>query len=400
MNQTTQSQVDQLLLEQGEYLPLEFLIQEGRLSYADYEAWRNGEMICLEEALFGDPAQVLRQLQEAAHYLQKLGWQSEILCYRQWRSETQQQSLRFSHDSRLNQLFHQHYRKPQDQPQLDMFTDTSDAYLVSGITKALIDGNAEEARHWLERLYESSPDHIHLGDLERLVEALEELQNPVTDIDGERLKLQTILTPLAESLLKKESPNLLLPLWTRLSSSVEDHPYQPSQPERHLSYTASQALNWETVRQAVERESGWQSEPILLLRHARACDHLHLQAAALQSWCQLCWQFPQQVSALEYSTDRELRQLWQAFQELEPELPPITFPAWLLMRSPGMARFAPAPESNDLYPASYQTLYRIKQANSSVSPGLLDQQTLALRAQLKNQDPLLFQHFLGQIDSQ
>ncbi|VAW72967.1 hypothetical protein MNBD_GAMMA13-30, partial [hydrothermal vent metagenome] len=33
---TIHHQVDQLLLEQGEYLPLEFLLQEGRLIYADY----------------------------------------------------------------------------------------------------------------------------------------------------------------------------------------------------------------------------------------------------------------------------------------------------------------------------------------------------------------------------
>ncbi len=61
-NRRIEQQIDRLLLEQGEYHPLEFLLQEGRLSYADYESWRNGEIRDLSEMLFGDPEQITKTL--------------------------------------------------------------------------------------------------------------------------------------------------------------------------------------------------------------------------------------------------------------------------------------------------------------------------------------------------
>ena len=95
--------VDQLLLEQGEYRPLEFLLQEGRLSYADYEAWRNGELDFLDEALFGDPDHIQQDLLQAEEYLQRRGWQAETLGYEAWRRHAQAGSrpLRFSANTNL-----------------------------------------------------------------------------------------------------------------------------------------------------------------------------------------------------------------------------------------------------------------------------------------------------------
>ena len=58
MNQAdkeTREAVDRLLFEQGTYTPLELLLAEGRLLYADYEAWRDGQCDYLEGLLFGDP---------------------------------------------------------------------------------------------------------------------------------------------------------------------------------------------------------------------------------------------------------------------------------------------------------------------------------------------------------
>jgi len=163
-----QQQVDRLLLEQGEYLPLEFLLQEGRLIYTDYEAWRNGELDTLDEALFGDREHILQQLIQASDYLQRLGWQSEAVSYHAWRDD-RSQCLSFSHNSMLDRYFHQRYHKPQDQPQLDMFTDAPATNRVNGIIRSLANRNSTEARRQLEGLYDSAPDHGRLGELERLV---------------------------------------------------------------------------------------------------------------------------------------------------------------------------------------------------------------------------------------
>ncbi len=344
MNHDIHHLVDPLLLEQGEYQPLELLLQEGRLTYTDYEAWRSGELHCLDEVLFGDPEQITQLLQQAADYLQRLGWQAETIAYQTWGNESPR-PLRFSRNSALDRCFHCCYRKPQDKPQLDLFTDAPVTNLVNGITQALIDRNTVEARRQLERLYDTAPDHIRLGELECLVAATENLNSDVGDVAAELQALQETLIPVAESLLGKASRNLLIPRWRRLSKALHDQPYQASQPELHLSYTASRSMDWDAVNEAIEQEPQWRSEPVLLLRHAIASDYLQRQGAALQDWFLLCWQYPEQSNALETSSNLALRQQWLSFLNLEPLLPPQSFFAWLLIAVPGFTRILPQPGS-------------------------------------------------------
>jgi len=391
--QHTRYQVDQLLLEQGEYLPLEFLLQQGRLSYADYEAWRNGELDLLDEALFGDHQQIQQQLTQAADYLQRLDWHTQTITYYAWRDDTSQH-LRFSQNSALDRCFHQRYHKPKDQPQLDMFTDAPATHWVNGVTQALVNRNATQARQQLDGLYDTVPDHVRLGELERLVEAAENLTTAVDDVAVEMQILQKTVTPLAQSLLGKESRNLLIPLWRRLSSALHDQPYQVTQPEMHISYTASRAMDWGISRQAVEQLPDWQTDSVLLKRHARACDQLHLRGDSLMSWFNLCWRFPQQSDAIEFSTDTELQQLWISFQELDPELPAQTFPAWLLLNKPSLTRIVTDP-NNDVpaCPGSYRTMYQLQHSMHQQTDNII-----ALRIQLKQQDPVLFQYYFNNID--
>lgn len=388
-NRYTEQQIDRLLLEQGEYHPLEFLLQEGRLSYSDYEAWRNGEIRDLSEMLFGDPQQIRQTLEQAAVYLRRLGWESERLFYKE-RGRPDARPLRFSPEHRLDDCFHLAYRKPEAQSQLDLFTDTSTTYLVNGITQALKTLNASDARQSLVRLYETAPDHVHLGELERLVEALEQLDHPVLDSRAEMQRLQDETVLLAERHLNKACHQLLTPLWRRLTDALLNTPFDPARPGHHASYTAAEARDWAGARQAVEHATDWQRQPVLLERHARACTHLSDQAAALQSWSLLCWQFPQSGDRLETCGDPVLRRGWQAFLDLEPELPTQDFPAWLLLWAPGLARIAPD-DDHDLHcPESYRTLLHLQRSGSAAT----NEQTMAWRARLKQQAPLLFRYFL------
>ncbi|VAX03230.1 hypothetical protein MNBD_GAMMA20-442, partial [hydrothermal vent metagenome] len=235
-----------------------------------------------------------------------------------------------------------------------------------------------------------APDHIRLGELEHLVEAVENLNAPVDDVVADLQTLQETLTPLAKDLLGKESRHLLIPLWRRLTVALHGQPYHAAQPEQHMSYTASQAMDWDKARQAVEQVPQWQSDAVLLQRHARACEPLQRRCDALLSWFNLCWQFPEQGNALESSTDTELRQQWAAFQELEPELPAPTFPAWLLLNKPGLSKVLTGPRHDTANcPASYRTLYQLQGR-----PCAQTDDNIARRAQLKQQDPVLFRHYL------
>lgn len=395
MNRHTEQQIDRLLMERGEYHPLEFLLQEGRLSYGDYEAWRNGEVRDLSELLFGDQARILATLEQAAVYLQRLGWAAERLIYRQ-RGGADARPLRFSQDLRLDDCFHQAYRKPQDQSQLDLFTDTSTTYLVNGVTQALKTLNAGDARQSLQQLCEAAPDHAHLGELERLVEALESLEYPVVDAKAEMRRLDSETCELAERHLGKAHRQLLIPLWRRLTAALRGQAFDPSRPERHASHTAMRAGDWPGVRQAVEGEVDWQQQAVLLERHARACTHLSDRPAELRSWCRLCWRFPHWAERLESCGDVTLGDSWRAFLDLEPELPAEDFPAWLLLQTPGLASIAP--EGEDC-PDSYRTLLQLQKMRRNGAVPTADASAIALRADLKRQAPLLFQHYLDALAS-
>jgi hypothetical protein len=392
MKRRIEEQIDRLILEKGEYHPLEFLFQEGRLSYDDYEAWRSGEIRELVDMLFGNPEQILESLEQAAIYLQRRGWESERLIYRE-RGRPDARPLRFSQESRFDDCFHRAYHKPREQPQLDLFSDTSTTYLVNGITQALKTLNATDAREALQQLCESAPDHSRLGELERLVEALEALESPLLDAEVELQRLLTETGPLAERHLDRASGSLLIPLWRRLTDALRDRSFDPSRPELHPSYTATQARDWPMVRRAVEREAEWRHQPVLLERHAMACTCLDEQAAALGSWYLICWQFPELGDRLDRCGDHTLRQGWQAFLDLEQELPVEDFPAWLMLSHPGLMRISPHGDDDIPCPDSYRTLHQLLRDSGKTA----DQQRIELRARLKQQAPLLFRHYLDSV---
>jgi hypothetical protein len=207
--------------------------------------------------------------------------------------------------------------------------------------------------------------------------------------------LQESIIPVAEALLGKESRNLLIPLWRRLSAALENKPYDAGQPELHPSYAAAQAMDWDTVRRTVEMVPGWQADPVLLIRHANASERLHRKSDALLSWFHLCWEFPEQGDALESSGDNEIRQLWMAFLELEPELPTETFPAWALIQKPGFARILQEPTASA---AACSGGYRVLYDLQTMVPGDNNQdRTIELRARLQQQDPLLFQQYINAV---
>lgn len=408
MNNDVQHEVDQLLLEQGEYLPLELLLHSGRLTFSDYEAWRLGELRRLEEALFGDTGRVRQQLLAAEEYLKRRGWQAEAITYTPWpgaAGPTAEQALLFSTDEALDGSFHRRYRPPPDRAQMDLFTDAPAANLANAVALALAERDVPEARRGLERLYDLAPDHGRLGELERLVEAAEDLDRPVAEPADELERLEQELLPLAESLLGRNARNLLVPLWRRLSSALEGQAYRTAQPELHVSYTASQAMDWQTARQAVEREPDWRADPVLLARHARACEGLRERGAALQSWFELCWRFPEHGKALEASTDTELRRQWRDFQELDPELPVASFPAWLLVQIPGLTRMLHETKPG-VCPGSYLTVERLQHLGIDKQPeaaatgeSATQDQIMSWRAQLKEQDPALFQYYLDKLST-
>jgi len=92
--------------------------------------------------------------------------------------------------------------------------------------------------------------------------------------------------------------------------------------------------------------------------------------------------------------DHALKNAWQDFLDLDPELPVRAFPAWLLLHSPGIVGIAPDGDDAIPCPDSYRTLLRLKRCAQEQSPAASNEPVMELRARLKQQDPSLFQHFL------
>ena len=391
MEQEIQQTVDQLLMEQGSYTPLELLLAEGRLLYCDYESWRSGELSDLASTLFGDPKKCQQLLYIANRYANKLHLVAETLHYSVWGdSSDRDKALRFSLNTSFNHLFHTRYRQASDTPQLDLFMDSTGTVLTNGITQALIKRNPPEARRLLDQLFDADPGNSQLGGLEQLVEAIEQLTEPVDDPADLLKHLQQVVSPLAVDLLASNSQHFLTPHWHRLTLALNKYPFDTTAPQLHSSYSAIRALNWQQVKRSVEKERRWQQHPDLIRRHAQACGHLQQQTEASADWFLLCWHHPNHADNIKLEAKREWRQRWRAFTELEPELTIQAFPAWAIINEPGLIKQLSGIEEAVIEPPEVWrvTLKLLKNSDSVEN-----------RMALKESDPVLFQHYLMRINT-
>jgi len=391
MPKTVHHFVDQVLMEHGEYVPLEFLLRAGCIPAAAYEAWRDGDLDYLDTSLAGSPNFVEQRLLEAQRYMEQRGWQAHTVRHLA-KQTVPPRALSFSQNAVLDQFFHRHYRKPPDEVQLDLFTDSPVANLVNGVFWALARCDSQEARRLCTRLKETVPTHRQMGVFIQLTDALEQLAAPVVDIAVELVQLQTSLLPLVQSTLGKEGRKLSVACWQRLSNALDGRPFDKASPEVHLSYTSAQTGDWTVVRRSVEREHGWRGEPVLLVRHATACEQLQSRHDALQSWFVVCWHFSDYAYCINTAVNETLREKWREFQELDPELAVEAFPAWLVSVTPGFFQTLPAVNEETEAPrSSYEIMLALQRI-----PGQNSQdQKIRLRAQLRNQDPILLQHYLA-----
>lgn len=387
MDSSIPQRVDRLLLEQGEYQPLEYLLFDGRLMYSDYEAWRIGERERLDELLFGDPEEIAAELAEAAGYAQALGLVPTRVSYNSWGGEG---VLVTSRSDTLAMRLEQVFEQPEDRPQMDLFMDTTGTSLANGVVLALGRRDVEEAGRCLERLYQADPGNARIGGLERLVDAARGQGARLEDPVAELARLEQQLLPLAEELLGGGSRDFMNPLWRRLHESLWDRPFESERPDLHASHTAMRLLDWGAAIAAVESESAWRGEPILLRRHLLASERLRRPAPAVTDLFELCWHFPEEAEAVLRQGVLNMAGPWGLFVELDPQLDLPAFPAWMLIIRPAMINWIPGPA--DSQPDSYRLVYAL-QAQQTGSGGP-EADVVQQRARLKVLDPVLFHHFI------
>jgi len=402
-----QAQVDALLLEQGAFAPLELLFATGRLLYADYEAWRRGEVETLDEVLMGRREAVREELEQAAAYARALGLTEqpqELAAARD--AGSMARAPRVSDDRRLAELMASRYVPAQSAPQMDLFFDNPLVALVNALAHALAAWDTVEAARQLDRLYAKEPNHPDLPAFDRLLDALSHPGRAIVDC---REELEFIVGIAADAwrLLGARARDLLVPLWRHLAEALRSAPYSPQAPMLHASHAWSEAQAWDEVRASVLGEPQWWRHVPLALRLIESGLRRRRRAEALSAWFQLCWQAPERVpEALEVLKFPDLQALWQRFVETEEEplgvpgrQPAMTaddFPAWLLLDEPALARLLPAelPIGTSAGEEHYRLVHRWIAARETRQAA----EEMTLRKALKERQPALFEKLLGGVD--
>jgi hypothetical protein len=400
-----QTQIDTQILEQGAYAPLELLIESGRLIHGDYESWRRREIDSLDDVLMGSREKIRTQLESAAGYARSIGLIEQPQTYYGWASgavDHGEEPLRPSVDAHLHRLIGSRYVPAQNTPQMDLFFDNPVVALTNGIVRALSARNLGETQRQLDRLYAQAPNHADLASFDRLLAALGRLGRPVDD-PRQELTFLSDIAPTAKRVLGWEARDLLGPLWRQLADALRGQTFSFGEPSLHRSFALIQAQDWSGAGEAVQREPQWWLHAPLCLRLAQSCFYQQRRCDALTAWFHLCWRAPSEAAdALENrrQPDTGIRALWRRFVDCEEELrltslPESTltaadFPAWLLLREPGLNLQLPVdlPPGNTPAEDAYRSVHRwidARRANRSADE-------LALRKTLQADQPVLFRY--------
>jgi len=391
-----QGAVDRVLLRHGEYAPVELLMEQGRLDYSDYEAWRCGELASLEDALAGNRARILDMLTEAAQWARRLGLAATREGYGGW-GALGGSDLTFSPDSDLAVALATHYRREDAAPQLDLFLDGGEAALIKDLRTALAARQADRAAALLGDFLGRFPDHRLRPDAERLCDALAHLEASeiTSDTEQEFLRLRHHLAPAAERLLAARYRDFMTPFWRRLAVRLEKLPFDPVTEDRHASWVYAQCLDWRGVRRSVLAGGEYSRQPVLLKRLAEAERRLGERVVAIEHLAVLCWCFSEQAESLldtDGFPDAGVRAAWRSYRDLdlEPTLEIAWFPAWLLLCEPGLAKAWQVPPADEAGSAGrgFDALKRLVSTKSA------DRQDIALRRELQRAHPGFFALFL------
>jgi hypothetical protein len=343
-----ETQVERQINEQSSFSPIEWLIDEGRLMYSDYEQWRNGESPNLESLLLGDINKITQQLQIAQAHALTLGMKKESITFDSWKTRhhhTPQHTttaLTISLSPKLHQLLSCQFVRADEGPQLDLFFDNPVVFIENGLRQALASRDLTHAHRLMNKLSEQDPNHKHLNAFENLLAYAEHISDPLpadlTVITEEMAGLEEVIEPLTKRCLQGHMKDYLVPAWRRLACSLKDTPFNEHAPKLHASYAWKNALNWLEVKKQITLIPDHLTHYVLCERLALAeyCLQQREQSALL--WCHLFWLDAKQAQArIITQADHSLIEAWHDFIDHNDEIDARWFPAWLLLVEPGLA---------------------------------------------------------------
>lgn len=388
MTNAISNRVDLILYQQGRFIPVNWLLQEGLLDYTDYQKWLAGDVQYLQHCFAAPLQDIITDLHRVAEHAQRLGLQAEQIDY----SLANGKKLYCCRKGDNEKLLTTTYKPASDRVQRDLFFDCSAACTANELISALLAGKQRQMQILLGRLHRLDAEKCR--QFRNLLTVREELLKGFSDHRGGDIALlEQELTPLAYELLGECSDAFLVPLWQNLSARYAGRPFDPAAAQSHLSYTALQGLQWREVITAVEGGKDWQKQPLLLFRHAEACCKLRREAEGLTGWFRLLLFYPETAARLINDTgNRLLHGDWRKFRELEPELKVEFFPAWTLLNKPALTKITAGFTAADTDGcAALQLMAELL----SAPQGQVSEAKVKLRAGLRQLDTALFAHYMA-----
>ena len=282
--------------------------------------------------------------------------------------------------------------------QFDLFADAPEIAAVNTLREALFARDAGRARACLKRLAALDANHRLAPRAASLIAALDEPECTASDAAGERIdRLENEWRPAADAMFGARAAAFLEPLWRGAARALEGVRFDPAAPSCHAAWAWRRAGDWENVRRAVLAEPDYAARPVLLARLAEAEYRLRRRARAIECWFALCRGAPEAFERLVEAPDFPdipVARAWRRAGEwnVEPEITPAWFPAWMLIEEPGLAREL-APRGGGDAPVRAFGLVAALLAGDRDDEG-----EIALRRELKTLHPALLARYLARLE--
>jgi hypothetical protein len=326
--------IEKQIMELGCYSPIEWLLQSGYLQYVDYERWRMGELLYLEDSILCPKDKLLSQLNKGERFATQFNLVIQTQPLTSWQSASAM-SLKISRDPKLSRLLARIWLRQNDVPQMDLFMDNPSVVTENKLINALNNRELAKAQSLLAQLVQQAPNHPQLSDYDSLIAYAQHIQEPLAadSIRDELEHLKTTILPVAQKLLRQTTLDYVAPAWRRLAKALTDS--ADSSSDLHASYAWQQMQNWGEVKNSIINTPNYQQQPVLLARLAEAFWYLQQWDQCLLCWCHL-FGLDAKFSAekIEHQADARLLLMWHDFKD--QELPDEDFPAWLLLHEPGL----------------------------------------------------------------
>ena len=275
--------------------------------------------------------------------------------------------------------------------QFDLFLHSADIIAENDLRESIRAGNAYEAQQKLNELRTRKADHQLLEPASAIIEALSTAPPHDSNVALVYLdKLEREWTPAAEALFGAEQKIILAPLWSAAGQALEKTIFDPEYPDRHASRAYLECGDWNSVLRVTQTVTGIESQPVLLERTAQALWHTDQTTQAIERWFTLCWNAPAYFKRLIENGDISSSLLLAHWNEamdidMEPELSTEWYPAWMMLREPGLAHSLKSRGADSGPERAYDLIQELVKS---------DDEQLALRRELRDIHPGLFHYFL------